>query len=302
MLSDSVLHGQAIARGDVNAFRTAVWPGGVVAVPEGFAWPGLALRGDGRLVVPGRGQIPTSPELPDELYLRELRDLNLSDSEAVVEFSRTYGLLRSHHEERSVDGLESALLSHLDPARAAVAELVHDGVTIREVVLLAQLLRDGARVWAAVQDEHRWGDLRAGWESELVSRPDSLDAAADFLASLLNWGLSSFHVSVSIERASDDDREGDTPYFSGSIPADLLASLCLQLANHISEGATYKECKNETCGRWFYRQRGRAEYGQFRTRGNLYCSTSCARTQSSRDSRRKAKERAAESPDSGPSR
>ncbi|MGX1762922.1 hypothetical protein ACWIG5_39560, partial [Streptomyces lydicus] len=67
----------------------------------------------------------------------------------------------------------------------------------------------------------------------------------------------------------------------------ILSVAFLQLYNHLAEDATIRTCANETCGRDFVRQRGRAEYGQNRTSGIKYCTRECARAQAQREHRRR---------------
>ena len=64
-------------------------------------------------------------------------------------------------------------------------------------------------------------------------------------------------------------------------------SAALSLYNHIVEDAAYRTGQNETCGRTFVRQHGRAVHGQNRLSGVKYCSAHCARAQAQRQLRRR---------------
>jgi hypothetical protein len=57
--------------------------------------------------------------------------------------------------------------------------------------------------------------------------------------------------------------------------------------NDLAADVPYLRCANETCRRWFVRQRGRTTYGGNRMRGVMYCSNTCARAQYQREKRRR---------------
>jgi hypothetical protein len=76
----------------------------------------------------------------------------------------------------------------------------------------------------------------------------------------------------------------DIPLFNDHWAFEIA---CLELFNHMVENATYRACANETCGRFFVRQRGRSAHGQHRTTGVKYCSAECARAQAQRAYRRR---------------
>ena len=117
--------------------------------------------------------------------------------------------------------------------------------------------------------------------------------ASDYLSTFFDWGLEPFHPGLSVN--------WDGPVTAGTFElgpqvetlpqskqsAKLYHLCCLELYNHIVEGATYRTCANEPCGRTFVRQQGRAEHGQYRTKGVKYCSASCARAQAQRELRRR---------------
>jgi hypothetical protein len=71
----------------------------------------------------------------------------------------------------------------------------------------------------------------------------------------------------------------------------LYAVLALELFNHILDNAEYRTCANERCRRTFVHQRGRAEKGQRRSSGVMYCTPECARATAQREYRRRKRAR-----------
>ena len=67
----------------------------------------------------------------------------------------------------------------------------------------------------------------------------------------------------------------------------LYAVLALELFNHILDNVEYHTCANDRCRRTFVYQQGRAEKGQKRSRGVMYCTPSCARATAQREYRRR---------------
>ena len=78
-------------RKDLPEFRTMTWPGGTLPVPKVYAGP-VVLRGG--ILCPFEGDTPGTRNrvsVSEELYLREVRQLKLSDEEALRDFTRHHG-------------------------------------------------------------------------------------------------------------------------------------------------------------------------------------------------------------------
>src|SRR5262249_43614320 len=95
---------------------------------------------------------------------------------------------------------------------------------------------------------------------------------------------------VGVRLTPDLEKKWQKPVIAAEFPgssAPLYEVCAFELFNHIAANEMYRPCQNETCGRLFVRQWGRAEHGQSRQEGVMYCTASCARAQAQRSFRRR---------------
>lgn len=243
----------------------------------------------------------------DELYLRELRDLDLSSPAAIAAFATEQGSLGGYYwadilpyEWAMDDGLDDIDGDEFRRHYAGwakgkdFAELwrirqqgmsreINDWCGVfhpDEFRVRARLLRDMTRIWQCHQGQLHLTDVLMRWESDWAGRPGSERQAVErYLLPLLNHGLRPFSQRLVLQTES----EVGPP----KIRVSLYSALCLQLANHVSEGGAYQKCAAEACDHLFVRQRGRAKHGQNRTSQVLYCSDRCAKNQAQREYRRR---------------
>ena len=238
------------------------WPASLVQVP---AVERTEVHGSedgwleiGRYDFPRAEQHLVTVELPDEWYLRELVDLDASDMDAVVAFTAQWGLLSEPGQ---------AMLPHVDRAREQrqppdrfipTVEKVH----IDEIAEMRRRIIDITKTWASYSGEAE------------VRGADVLD-----LQRCLNDGLAVFQANVDFFAHQED-----SPMPTPRTPSAYQAA-CLQLFNHIAEGARLKRCENGPCGRLFYRQRSQSEHSQQRMESK-YCTPECGQAERQRRYRR----------------
>ena len=294
----------------MSRFGITVWPGEPVPVPPVFA---LTLEpGDDNTLAfgpPARWPI----ELPMELYLRELLPLDLESPDEIRRFSEKWGQIARPGLADVTPTAQSLIPDNASmwfgPTSEYVERVAADAeaatpqghewrgwqqprnfLHLDEFRTHAHVLRDLARIWDAQTKGGDYSGVVAAWESKefgmseafaLHSRPEPLLKL--FFVAHLNHALQSFHVALEVE--DHDDAVIGALRFGGWHPTPY-AAMCLQLANHVAEHATYLHCANETCPRLFVRQEGRARHKQYRRQGVMYCSLSCARAQAQREYRR----------------
>lgn len=233
-----------------------------------------------------------------EVYLALAR-VRLEDETAIIDFCERFGTLGVRHEDfamfrdfpRFQTSVRRKLTRVWDQPSAPLGTRLDEGL---------EDFRFGAR---CVRDLVRAGRILAGdddgsaWES--LSTGAWIDA--DTLAVYQAYGTTpnrAEEAEVTIRTLTDRALEYFRPrLMSGAwdqLPGDaalqgvpLYATCCLEVYNHLVEGANYKRCANESCGNLFVRQKNRAVKGQYRSHGIMYCTQSCANAQTQRTYRRR---------------
>jgi hypothetical protein len=281
-------------------FRPTVWPGEPVPVPR---IPAPKVHRDGPWLIYDRlGLDGDMAEVPAEVYLREFRDTPAGDLDALVELC-SLGMIRT--------------TSTTDDAAYQDLPISSNELWVDALADMSELLPEDAH-WDGDEDDRRnvWSGV-SGFPvhaAEVALRVRAVQRATDHLLAWRNrepvqqawrdcddegeaWehftditgaALAEFHVRVEVHH--EQPHLLDEFPIGGPYPT-LYSVTMLQLVNDLAADVTYLRCANETCGRWFGRQRGRTTYGGNRMRGVMYCSNTCARAQYQREKRRRDRAR-----------
>jgi hypothetical protein len=275
-------------------FRPTLWPGTMVPTPPLRPFADARVDGDWIIWSPGVAWKSETVQLPADFYLREFMELRPGDLEAAAFLYRSYGnLFAFDHEELDLRSYDADFRTEIDAIPDDQGGMM-GGVNRADVQLHVETGQHAIRTWLACREEgglerlvaselteEHLADVRAASGHPVAESMDEfqellIGARLSDLETTMNAALAKFSIGV---------RE-----LAHRWPTIYSVSF-LQLYNHMVEGAAPHRCANETCHRLFVRQRGRAEYGQFRTEGVKYCSRECARAQAQRELRRRRKAR-----------
>lgn len=287
---------------DVNTpLRITPWPALRLPLGPGNGWP-TGYDEDARAFVPLRDAEPGEVPAPcGDTYLK-LAALDVDDVHAIAGFLSVHGQVairgqydHAREEDWSVlwfppDELVKELEAAIEQAVDVLGGEAGYVDTLFEVRVAILTMRDLIAAWRSLQGNldpvtNTWESPRWRYETEYPrhSPPWSPEGPASFLSGTLDEGLAPFSPRLLTVRLDHDDVH--SPMLGGEL--STWNQCCGELFNHIVERALYKTCANESCGRLFVRQEGRAIHGQHRSAGVKYCSASCARAQAQRAYRRR---------------
>lgn len=286
----------------MDDFYLTTWPAAPIPEREvDLAWEVLSVDGD-LLFASYEGDRVSPGLLPGEVYIRDLFKLDVKSPEALVEFVTKYGLpVDPRAPWRDLADPNPAPYptftqplgdgSLLDTTLRRIRETVEAALPadqswldravfhLDELRLRYRRLRDMVRVWDYLQGGLTEEEFRKEWESRVEEAPQDARDAGRWLAECLTAALWPYQPVVAFEN------------WPPVRPVTSYSGMCLQLFNHVVEGAGYRRC-NE-CRTRFVRHQGEAVTRSARREGDVYfCSKRCTDKYASREYRRRQRAQA----------
>jgi hypothetical protein len=283
--------------------RITIWPGNPLPIPcYQHSRSQLAQARNALFCDRGGGELVDSH---GEIYL-ELANLNLADPDAIAGFADKYSVLGGEELYRRLRdagrfrnpyrrGRNTFPREQRLEHEHARSELIgRDDLSLyRTEIETLHAFRFAAIVFRGMAWD--WQQISTG------SAPTAQDARPLIVAGGLLYTpsvtdlpslLSNYTPMLSISRSADVSETGTShaPEIIAASPetsAPLFEVCAFELFNHIARSDIYRQCENESCGRLFVRQHGRAEHGQSRSQGIKYCTHQCAQAQTQRMYRRR---------------
>jgi len=298
------------------------WPRAALPVPLVFRPRIRDIDGDVLVLETPSQSVGDVRAVPEELFLRELLDVDLADPTSIAHFTSEYGLLlysrarqignhgaeqRFWSPQRDLQEIRRALIAELRDRSAGRdgsprSALAGDRKALPIVTLLRSVQAQLAGRYPAdsitlhiddfrlLATEYRdlvriWLDFALNTDDHRAAWESPLQVPDDpgaFLGSRLAPDLRRFAPRVVATGSGAGASDLDRTW-------SLNAALAVQLYNDIAETPAYRRCSLEDCRRVFARARGRSEQGRHRSDAK-YCSKSCA------DLAMKRRQRARKSP------
>jgi hypothetical protein len=119
----------------------------------------------------------------------------------------------------------------------------------------------------------------AKWRDDIDS---SIGSAWDLWTTHMNGALGPVTAHLSVL-----DPRGNRRGWEKDLGATAYSAMAIEIFNDVVTSTSWHRCANDNCGALFARQQGRAQAGQHRTTGVIYCSAACSNAQGQRNLRRR---------------
>ena len=264
------------------------WPTGAVVIPS-VVQVDASIRGNkidyGHVLLP-------KMSLPPEVALRVVPGMDAGDSQALLDFTNTFGPLTPANQDRDVallPWITQFSLERWAKKEPAVDSDPSGGAARIEVAgFHIRVLQALVGHWNAHQradDEGvigAWSWLVHGLLDGADRIDDSVGSSWDLWTSHMNAALAPVTAQISV-RDSNGKRRGWDP----NLGATSYSALVTEIFQDVANNTPWHKCANDKCGLLFARQQGRSQKGRNRTSGVMYCSQACGNAQGQRNLRKR---------------